>query len=81
MASTVVIDRRLRPARSKWQHEPRSHLGAAMVVFFSYPVCDLLIGAAALHGDHVAQKQQRDFGGNQPMVGISSERWRTMLNC
>jgi hypothetical protein len=44
-----------------------------MVVFFSYPVCDLLIGAAALHGDHIAQKQQRDFGGNQPMVGISSD--------
>src|SRR5205807_5439818 len=51
-----------------WQHEPRSRLGAAVVVFLSGGVCDLLADAAVLYADHLAQEQRRDFGGNQPVV-------------
>src|SRR5207247_6701711 len=56
-----------------WQHEPRPHLGAAVVVLLPYPVRDLFAGAAALHADHVAQDQRRDFGGDKPMVDIPSD--------
>ena len=43
-----------------------------MVVLFPHAVCDLFAGAAALHVDHVAQEQRRDFGGDQSVVGIPS---------
>jgi hypothetical protein len=47
-------------------------MGTAVVVFFPGAVYDLFAGATTLHGDHFAQKQHRDFGRDQPMVGISS---------
>ena len=74
MASTVVIDKAA-PTRTRqiWQHEPRPHLGAAMVVLLPHAVRDLLAGAAALHADHLAQDQRRDFGGDQSVVGVSSD--------
>ena len=69
------------PQGQIWQHEPRPHLGAAMVVLLPHAVCDLLAGAAALHADHLAQEQRGDFGGDQSRGGCSIRRWRTTSNC
>ena len=55
------------------QHEPRPPLGAALVVFLSHAVRDLLPDAADLHADHVAQDQRGDLGRDQSLVGLQSD--------
>jgi multiple sugar transport system permease protein len=61
------------PQGQIWQHEPRPHLGAALVLFLPDAVCDLLAGAAALYADHLLEEQRRDFGCDQSLVGVSSD--------
>src|SRR5262249_11825868 len=48
-------------------------MGFALVVFLPDAVCDLRAGAADLHADHVVEDQRGDFGGNQSVVGVSSD--------
>ena len=55
------------------QHEPRPHLGAALVVFLPGAVRDLLPAAADLHADHLAEDQRGDLGGDQPLVGLQPD--------
>ena len=72
-------DRRLPPQIR--QHEPRPHLGVALVLFLPGAVRHLLPAAADLHGDHVAQDQPRDLGRHQSLVGATIPRWRTTRGC
>src|SRR5205823_11908946 len=61
------------PGDQIWQHQPRPHLGAAVVVLLPHIVRDLLAAAAALYAHHLAEEQRRDFSGDQSLVGVSSD--------
>ena len=74
MASTLVIDKAAPTRNVKYGSMSRDRAWALRWSYFFLTLFAIFsLRTAALHADHLAQEQCRDFGGDQSLVGISSD--------
>jgi hypothetical protein len=73
MTSTAVIDKAAPTRTIAYGSISRDRAWALRWSYFFLAVCAVLAGAAALHDHHLAEKQRGNLGGNQSVVGVSSD--------